>query len=164
MLTKLLFHPVKNRVIQPETRAAAGYEPQMSAMLHGNQTQQWISRKRRMVVDPKRDHRIVLGRDQQCRNTNSFQVLVPGLRTEVILRGSEPEKLRCVVVIEIHDAFHARQMLQAIDVRSEGILTTNSLFKPRDEPVLIDKVARNSDGVGAGAQVYRSGYGGYPRQ
>src|SRR5208337_4249974 len=61
-------YPVYENLIQPEAWLSLRDEPEMAPVLGGEQAQMGIRSERRVVVDRERDHRIVLGLDNERGN------------------------------------------------------------------------------------------------
>jgi len=85
------FCPVQNRPVQPESGLPARKKSQMAAMLHSEQSQEWITANRCMFEDRKWDQRVVLGLNQQCGHPNALQELVRRLGAKIVRRRAETE-------------------------------------------------------------------------
>src|ERR1022692_354132 len=83
--------PIHQQSIHPEAGPRAGEESQVASVLHCGQPQKRIAGEGRMIVDRERDHGIVLGLHQQCRNADAFEELIGRLGAVVVIGGAEAE-------------------------------------------------------------------------
>ena len=109
------FQPVENHAIQPEAGAAAGNKADVAAMVHRHQMKEGILAKRGVIVDLKRDQRIVLGHDDQGRDADLFEILIRRLGAIVIRRGAEAEQAGGVEIVEVVDSADVFEVLGGID-------------------------------------------------
>src|SRR5260370_34426311 len=93
-----------------------------------------------MIVNLKRNQRIVLGLHQECWNVNAFQKLFRGLRGVVVVRGAESEALCGELVIKLIDALHAVEVFNWKQSGCQAFLKPYALLKAAEEAVGINKV------------------------
>src|ERR1035438_3400680 len=83
--------PIHQQSIHPEAGPRAGEETEVASVLDRGQTQKRVAREGRMIVDRERDHGIILGLHQQCRNADAFEELIGRLGAVVVVGVSKAE-------------------------------------------------------------------------
>src|SRR5258708_7057432 len=133
-------NPLYEDLVQPETSLPPGHEAEMPAMLHCNQPQPGVLRKRRMIVNLKRNQRIVLSLHQKCWNANALQKLVRRLCGVIVVRSAESECERSELVIEFVDALHAVEVFNRKQSGCQSFLEPDALLEAAEESVGINEV------------------------
>jgi hypothetical protein len=99
-------------VVEPEAGLGLRNEPDMAALLDGQQPEVGIPVEGRVLVNLEWDQRIVFGLHQQGRYLDSLQELVGRLGSVIIVGGSEAECRSREFVVEFINAFHVVEMFQ----------------------------------------------------
>src|SRR5579883_626188 len=93
-----------------------------------------------MLVNGKRNQRIVFRDDQQRGNADSFQILIRRLRFVVVRGGAEAEQGRRVVLVEVINGSDSGKVLQPVDFRRLAGSRADFSFQRAKKAAIINKI------------------------
>jgi hypothetical protein len=121
--------------------------------------QTFIGLKHWVAEAAKGDEGVVLGLDQQSGNADARQKANGGLSRVVIVGGSEAERRRGDLVIDIVNGAEGRQLRGGVAAGGD-----HALFHPSHETPFIEAIIGHGDAPDGSGKVDGSGNGAYARE
>lgn len=129
----------------------------MAAMFGRQQFQCRIRCERRMIVDAKRNQRIVLSHNRQGWCPDGVKKVYGGLGGVVIRGGTESKQRGRKFIVELPDCFNAFQVFGGVCFRRDAAFSSDAVFQAADEAPGIDKIGGTVYFPNAFGQVDRRG-------